>query len=173
MTTLRERDIEICLPSGARGRKFDVRSTHPLLERGWSGVDFIIEDDDRILFIEVKDPDDPDATEERRATFVEGLRSGALIVSLARKYRDSFLYEWASERVEKRVYYYVLIAHAGLDDAVLLPRAEDLKRMLPAEGPPAWRRQIICGVAILNMDGWNRDNRLAGFPVSRVSQPAE
>ena len=100
MTTLREGDIEIGLPSGAQGRKFDDNAVHGLSHAGMKAVDFIIEEDDRIVFVEIKDPDDPSADEGSRSRFVAQVRQGELDLDLARKYRDSFLYEWAAERVD-------------------------------------------------------------------------
>jgi len=60
MTTLAEGDLQIALPAGAAGRKFDDGATHGL-SHCMKAVDFIVELEDRILFIEFKDPDHPTA----------------------------------------------------------------------------------------------------------------
>ena len=172
MTTLREGDIEIGLPSGAQGRKFDDNAVHGLSHAGMKAVDFIIEEDDRILFVEIKDPDDPSADEGSRSRFVAQVRRGELDLDLARKYRDSFLYEWAAERVDKPVHYYVLIAHSGLDTSMLLARTEALKRNLPVGVPRGiWTREIARKAMVFNMDSW--DTHLSDFPVSRITQGAD
>ena len=61
MTTLTEGNLRITFPRGTRARKFDEPETHGL--SCMKAVDFIVEETDRILFIEFKDPDDPRATE--------------------------------------------------------------------------------------------------------------
>ncbi len=89
MTTLREGDIEIRLPSGARGRKFGDASHG--LSHCMKAVDFIIELNDRILFVEIKDPEQAGAPGMRRGEFVRRFQVGEFDRDLARKYRDSFL----------------------------------------------------------------------------------
>ena len=82
-------------------------------------VDWILELPERICFIEIKDPDAPGARDHGdRNDFLQELLSGKLSGDLATKFRDSFLYEWACNRVDKPISYYVIIASA---DLVLCP----------------------------------------------------
>ena len=98
-------------------------------------VDFVVELTDHYLFVEMKDPQHPRATPSSRTEFVGKLRSGGLDEDLKYKYRDSFLYEWASRRADKPIDYRVLIALNTLDEAQLLTRTEALARSLPQLGP--------------------------------------
>ncbi|MCE2515700.1 MAG: hypothetical protein J4F37_11955, partial [Acidobacteria bacterium] len=68
MTTLVEGSLRITLPRGARARKFDDPSTHGLTHRHLKAVDFVIEQNDRTLFLEVKDPEHPKAPPDRMAS---------------------------------------------------------------------------------------------------------
>lgn len=82
-------------------------------------VDFIVELKDRSFFIEFKDPQNPDSKSGNEREFVEKFLSGNIDEDFKYKYRDSFLYEWASGKAEKPIYYYVLIAMDTLTEAEL------------------------------------------------------
>ena len=168
MTALREGDLEISLPSGAHGRKFDDASHG--LSHCMKAVDFIIELNDRIVFVEIKDPDSPSAAAADRIDFRRRFESGEIDLDLVRKYRDSFLYEWAADRIGKPVHYFVLIALSSLDPAMLLTRSDALKRHLPVDGPPdgSWSRRIVERSVVFNMETWNR--HLGHLPVSRLGK---
>lgn len=168
MTVLAEDDLQISLPAGVRGRKFDDEAVHGL-SHCMKAVDFIVELEERILFVEFKDPDNPQANPRDRARFVGKFLSGQLDADLKAKYRDSWLYEWAQGRIEKPVFYLVLIASAALSEAELLQRTDALKRQLPLRGPAdqPWKRDFVAGCAVMNMAAWNRV--LPQLPVSRGS----
>lgn len=161
-----EGDLEMDIPTAVGGGKFDG-GTHGL-SRCMKAVDFVIELVDRYLFIEFKDPDHPGATAQSREEFKGKLNDGKLDEDLKYKYRDSFLYEWASGRGNKPVEYLVLIALDTLDDAALMTRTEALQRKLPRYGPGGrpWRREIVRACGVFNLESWNR--KLPNYPVNRV-----
>lgn len=168
MTVLAEGDLQIALPAHAKGRRFDDETTHRL-SHCMKAVDFIVELNDQLLFIEFKDPECPTAQPKDQKKFLEKLRSGNLDTDLKTKYRDSFLYEWASGRAGKPIYYLVLIAAKSLSEAELLARTDALKRQLPLDGPEnrPWKKPFVAGCAVMNLEAWNKT--LPQFPVSRVS----
>jgi len=135
-------------------------------------VDFVVELSDHYLFVELKDPQHPRATPRSRTEFATKLRSGELDEDLKYKYRDSFLYEWASRRAEKPIDYRVLIALDTLDAAQLLARTDALARILPQRGPDGrpWSREIVRACGVFNLESWNRS--LPDYPVNRVSTGA-
>lgn len=168
MTTLIEADLEITLPPSARARKLDEPNTHGL-SHCMKAVDFVVELAEKIYFIELKDPDNPAATPARRAKFLLKLTSGTLDADLQRKFRDSFLYEWASNRTNKPIVYLVLLGMASLSPTDLLMRTESLKKQLPLSGPfgKAWPRPYVSGCAVMNLAAWNKN--LGSMPVRRIS----
>ena len=168
MTTLAEGDLQIALPAGAAGRKFDDGATHGL-SHCMKAVDFIVELEDRILFIEFKDPDHPTAHSKDQNKFLKKILSGDLDSDLKTKYRDSFLYEWGSGRVTKPIYYLVLIGASGLSEAELLTRTDALRRQLPTLGPgdKPWKKPFVAGCGVMNIETWNK--ALPLYPVSRLS----
>jgi hypothetical protein len=168
MKTLAEGDLQIALPAGVAGRKFDDGATHGL-SHCMKAVDFIVELNDRILFIEFKDPDHPAAQPQDRNKFLTKILSGGLDSDLKTKYRDSFLYEWGSGRVTKPIYYLVLIGASSLSEAELLARTDALRRQLPALGPgdKPWKKPFVAGCGVMNIETWNKT--LPQFHVSRLS----
>ena len=168
MMVFREEALELTLPDEARGRKFDG-SDHGLVHC-MKAVDFIVEEPERVLFIEFKDPDDPRARGRQQSKeFLEELKAGDKDDDLVRKYRDSFIYRWAEKADEKPIFYYVLIAASQLDEAMLLARTDELKRKLPVDGPKseAWKRQVAVACAVFNLETWNK--HLPEYPVKRVA----
>ena len=167
MTDFKEGVLKLTLPVGIQGRKFDGHDHG--LSHCMKAVDFIVEESDRVLFLEFKDPDHPAAQPKNREAFLKSFLSGEKDDDLVRKYRDSFLYRWAEQASEKPIHYLVLIAAHSLDEALLLARTDDLKRRLPVEGPAsgAWQRQIVAGCGVFNLETWNK--HLPQYPVTRVA----
>lgn len=167
MTRLSEGDLQITFPAGTSANKFD--GTNHALSHCMKAVDFIVELTDRMLFVELKDPDDPQAPAAERERYLGKFSSGALDADLKAKYRDSYLYEWASGRATKPIYYLVLIGAAGLTPAELLARTEALQRQIPIMGPGGipWKRPFAAGCAVMNLRSWNA--ALPTFPATRLS----
>ena len=167
MTVIVENDLQITLPVGTPSRKFDDPASHGL-SHCMKAVDFIVELKDRFLFIEFKDPQHPLGQPKDRGKFIDKFLSGQIDADLKTKYRDSFLYEWASGRAGKPIYYLVLIGADTLTDADLLTRTDALKRQLPIHGPDGkpWQRDFIAGCAVMNLAAWNRS--LPAYPARRV-----
>lgn len=168
MNVLIEGDLKVTLPVGAEARKFDDGSHG--LSHCMKAVDFIVELDDRVLFVEFKDPDDPAAINPQKpAEFIKNFLSGKLDTDLQYKYRDSYLYEMASGRANKPVYYYVLIGAGALSDAELLARTEALKQKIPLDGANGkpWKKPFLAGCAVMNLLAWNK--HLPMYPASRMS----
>ena len=163
--TLTEGNLQIDFRGAVDGRKFDGPDHG--LDHCMKAVDFIVELPDHYLFVELKDPQHPRATPTSRAGFSRKLHSGELDEDLKHKYRDSFLYEWASRRAEKPIDYRVVIALDTLDEAHLLTRTESLMRALPQRGPNnrPWRREVVRACGIFNLASWNR--QFPGHPARR------
>jgi hypothetical protein len=167
MTVLAEDDLQITLPKGVVGRKFDDETSHGL-SHCMKAVDFIIELEDRIFFVEIKDPENPNAKPKDSDAFLKKFLSGAIDSDLKAKYRDSWLYEFAEGRAKKPIYYLVLIGARTLSDAELLARTDALKRQIPMTGPSGrpWKKPFVAGCAVMNLAAWNKT--LAHMPASRV-----
>ncbi len=168
MTMFTEGNIQITFPGSVSARKFDDPTTHGL-SNCMKAVDFIVEDDGLISFIEIKDPDHPHARKADREKFIDEFLSGRLDEDLKYKYRDSFLYRWATDGVDKPVNYWVIIALDVLTEIQLNMRTDDLKSKLPLNRPPSgkWKRPIVADCMMFNIETWNKHQRR--FPLSRIS----
>ena len=165
MTVLEEGDLQITIDDAINARKFD--DANHGLNHCMKAVDFIVELLDCYLFIEIKDLQAPQAPEQSRTQFLRRIKSGQLDEDLKYKYRDSFLYEWASGRADKPIDYLVLIAMDALDNALLLNRTEALKRKLPLLGPKArpWPRPPVRSCGVFNIASWS--NHFPQYPIRR------
>lgn len=167
MTSLREGDLRLTLPAHVAGRKFDGAG-HGLSHCGLKAVDWILELPERIFFVEVKDPEAPRAKEHKQSNrFLKGFLADNLTHELAAKFRDTFLYEWACDRIDKPIVYFVIIASEALDDPQLHNLAGNLKRRLPVGTPADWTRPIAHDCHMFNIAKWNEV--FPQYPLSRDS----
>ena len=124
MSAFTEGGIRIQFPDDLSVRKFDDPQTHR--RSHMRAVDFIVDLPDRFLFIEVKEPEDKSSLKNMRG--------------LSRKFRDSFLYEWAEGRAGKRIDYIVLLVLGGRTHARRFDVASGSIAGVPARvgagGPP-------------------------------------
>lgn len=159
---LREENIEFNFSDAIGGYKFDDASHG--LSYCMKSVDFIVELQDSYLFIEIKDPSNPNARSQDVEKFKQKkCKSGELCNDLKTKFRDTFLYKWAEKTQDKPIYYLCLIT---LDDASLLTLNDNLKKHLPIEGvPQSWSRSIAKACHMLNIETWNKN-----FPKWQVTR---
>ncbi len=130
------------------------------------GVDFIVELHDIYLFIEIKDPGNPLATEEGKETFKKKARSGgALIPELVQKYRDTFLYRWAENKIDKPIQYICLVT---LENALVSSLMKQLKKHVPeGNASSRWQQSIAQSCIIANIETWNYN--FSQWPVQRMN----
>lgn len=160
---LTEGQLQFTFNNVISARKFDD-STHGL-SRCMKAVDFVVERDDRYLFIEVKDPQ---AYPPSVANYLEDFIVGRVDEDFKYKYRDSFLYEWASGRADKPIYYFMLIGLDMLTVQQLHNRQRAMERKLPLlkSDIPQWIRPIVEGCGVFNIAAWNW--RFPDYPVQRL-----
>ncbi len=159
-----EGDLRFDFTKAVRAKRFDDKAQHGLTHC-MKAVDFILETKDAYYFVEVKDPDNPNA--KNKAAFISKLTSGELNKNLTGKYRDTLIYRWAENALSMPVHYVVLLCMQSLDAAALLARTEELRRNLPLNSPVAWKQPIAKSCVILSLNDWNR--HFKQWPVSRIS----
>lgn len=168
MTILREGNLEIQFDDATAWKKFDDTKFHGL-SHCMKAVDFIIESNDRIFFLEIKDPETPKARQRDCSEFVKKFKASELDNDLKYKFRDSFLYEWAADNIHKPIYYLILIAIEKLSESELITSSERLKRQIPTLGPVGvWKRTIVQDCLVFNIATWNR--HFPKYPISRVNK---
>ena len=168
---LRERDLEIDFTDAIDAIVFDqMKADKP----GYHGVgqmhrvDFVVELEKAILFVEVKDPGNPKAQAEGLAKFHGELHVGTLSDTFAAKFIDTFLYRWAEDCLNKPVHYVSLVT---LGDSSLLPNfSDEIAKKLPPMGKsvPRWQRQLAENCQVFNIDLWNQS--FPKWPATRVAK---
>lgn len=118
-------------------------------------VDFIAEYSNYYVFIEIKSPPDP-------SRYGTNDLKNELIKSLVGKFRDSFIYRWAENKLDKPVRYQCLVE---LDNAQTLFLMKTLQRELPITGSTRWAKPIVESCSLVNIKSWN-----AIFPDIQVSR---
>lgn len=167
-----EGDLEINIPDAISGIKFDeVDKTQPNyhgLSSCMKAVDFIVELRDCYLFIEIKDPAHPSTPAQNLADFKVDVSNGTLCKSIVGKFRDSFIYRWAENKLDKPIYYLTIIT---LEDALLVPFQETVHRNLPyAPITARWERGLVKSCHVINLAAWNRN--FPKWPANRISARA-
>lgn len=167
MTTFQEGDLEVSFSGAEHAWKFDGE-THKL-SHCMKAVDFVVEFPDKYLFVEFKDPENPNATPETRDRWIKDFEDGSHDNDLIRKFRDSWIYEWATGNADKPVHYFVLVAISGPSVGSLGAKTTDLRRNLSLGLPhnAGWTRRIALDCQIFNIQSWN--SSLPDFPIRRIS----
>jgi hypothetical protein len=148
---------------------------------GMKFVDFIIEEEKRLILLEVKDPsrmpkgDDARAIaaiERERRDFVGHLKNNGWIYDeLTPKARDTYTYLHLMTRDRKPILYVVLLSvHLLPFDAIpLLPNFRDrLLGRLRKEMEQPWLREYVEDCLILTETTWSV--AFPQYPLTRVSQ---
>lgn len=164
MTTFVEGDLEIAFNNVIVARRFDEEYG---LRHCMKAVDFIVEREDRYIFVEIKNPQQSPNADVGR--YITRFQRREIDLDLKYKFRDSFIYEWASGRANKPIDYCVLIAVDALEPAMLVQRSEQLQEQIPTGLPKNsfWQRQIARSCVVYNINSWNRT--WADFPVRRIN----
>lgn len=162
-------DLRLDIPETVNGRTFD--DDRHGLSHCMSAVDWIVGLAEETYLVEAKDPDDPDARHHgARGEFVQDFLSGNLDKKLVAKFRDTFLYEWACDHVNKPILHVVIVASKALEPAQLLTRTDALNRGLPSGTPCTWEGPLSKGCIVMNIEEWNRT--FSEFRLSRISEGA-
>lgn len=129
-------------------------------------VDFIVELDESILFVEVKDPGNPNAQSRGLEKFIERLNNGTLSESFASKFIDSFFYRWAEDKLSKNVYYLSLVT---IDKEELPNLSDEIAKKLAPVGKISnrWQRHPVQNCQVFNIETWNQN--FPKWPVTRLS----
>lgn len=133
-------------------------------------VDFVVELEEAILFVEVKDPGHPRAQQEGLEKFYNELVDGTLGDTFKSKFIDTFLYRWAEEKLTKPIHYLNLVTL--VDEAQTNNLTDEIIRKLPPLGKntPRWKKQLFENCQVFNLEAWNEN--FPKWPVIRISSQA-
>ena len=139
---------------------------------GMKLVDFVIEEDDRILLVEVKDPLPARLPQGHRADVAERerakIRTKALINhELVPKARDSYCFLHLMKRDGKPMDFIFLSGadRLGITKELLLNFRDRLASRLRKEATAEWQRQYVRYCSVLTQTEWNA--HFGGYRVRR------
>ena len=137
-------------------------------------VDLVIERDQDVLLVEIKDPSHSHSREKDQKKFLKRLLDNSLLTQdLTPKARDSYLFLHLMERDKKPFKYIVLVSLEAFDSvqqkAVLSGFKDRLLADIRCEAAKAWKRKHINDCAVLSIDTWNEN--FPDWPVIRQPIP--
>jgi hypothetical protein len=145
---------------------------------GMKLVDFVIEEAERLIMLEIKDPSckarggdakAEAAMEKARAGFLNKIQNDALIADeLTPKARDSYTYLHLMKRDGKPVLYAFLLGadRLPLDPALLLGFKDRLLARLRQETDQPWARHYVTDCLVLTEQTW--PIAFPDYPLSRT-----
>ena len=163
MKTVQEEDLIFDVSTAVNAERFDDKKLHGSRST-MKKVDFIIEENERIIFLEVKDPDIPGASNVEE--FKRSLKDDSLIYELSGKFRDSLLFARQRGEIEKPIDYIVLISMEALDKGLLPNMIDRLSRSIPISHK-SWVGDLVNSSVILKLDSFKE--RFGGESVWRAS----
>lgn len=137
-------------------------------------VDIIAEFAEAYVYVELKDYDDPSCYDILSAATDEEKRARQdsftwLKNYLIYKFRDSYLYRHAEQKVDKPIHYVCLLT---FDNALNSLMQKSLKRELPVgKASPRWVQSLAKSCHVVNLDKWNEI--FPKWPVTRLPATAE
>lgn len=132
-------------------------------------VDIVAEFKNAYVYIELKDYDDFSAYDMLNATTDDEISDRQrnfkwLKDYLKYKFRDSYLYRYAEEKVEKEVHYICLLT---FDNALNSRMQKSLKKELPVgKISRRWIRELAKSCKVVNLEKWNKN--FPKWPVKRL-----
>ena len=161
---------EIALDFSSAAQHFRLDEQGVARPEGMRLVDFVVEDRDRILLVEIKDASDAGTTEKDRLAFVRKLQTNQLVnESLTPKARDSYCYLHLMEQDKKPCLLVFLLGLEAMntEPALLMGLRERLLHRVRHESDHPWVRRYVSDCVVVGLDGWNKAFPM--YPASRVA----
>ena len=141
---------------------FDERDRSKITFHGqpMKAVDIIAEFPDAYVFVEMKNFDDPETYNTKDFITKEDLKTKRdkfkwLKNYLKYKYRDSYLYRQAEQKVDKPIHYICLLT---FDNPLNEIMQKTLRKELPVgKASKRWKRELVNTCYVVNVEKWNRN----------------
>lgn len=156
---LTEGDLRFDFTGSLTVLKFDNPTSHGCST--FKAVDFIVEYQDKIYFIEVKDPENRAITTDRRGRerkiMKYNMSDDSYIHELGQKCRDTYMYRFLQNiNQTKNLHYIVLVAFEHRNASALATMSKNLKYHTGFEGPHrrGWALNYLHQVAAVDLKMW-------------------
>lgn len=167
---MREGDLSFEFSGAKYVEKLDKQGI--TMPYGMAFVDFVIEEDGRVLFVEVKDPSSERIPEQHldevMAREIRKFRTKELINELVSKARDSYCFLHLMKRDGKPFDFVFLTSldRLGITKELLMNFRDRLLARLRKEADEEWKRQYVRNCAVHTVESWNA--HLVPYRVERV-----
>ncbi|MAF95003.1 MAG: hypothetical protein CMM60_04535 [Rhodospirillaceae bacterium] len=169
---IREGELEFDFSGAREFEKLDRQerdaASRPI-PHGMKFVDFVVEEEDRVLLIEVKDPSCGQVPSSERTDFLKRMEHKTLIhYELVPKARDTYTFLHLMKRDEKPFFYVVLLGLEEFNlDALFLPNFKDrLLQRLRQESDHPWRRDYVADCVVATVSNWRAI--FPNYPLTRA-----
>lgn len=154
----REGRVELTFPEHCQLTKLDEEIERSKLKHCMKSVDLVVEDQELMLLVEVKDPHNPKSGESTLISEYQN-KVNDLLNSLVSKFRDSLLYLYMKGKVpldesHRKIEYCVLLNLKGKPDLLRRLR-KDLGERLPEGVPHGLKRALVNQCLVFDVDLWN------------------
>ena len=150
MTVLKEGELQFSFDDRWQAAQFDRPGVS--WPKGVSPVDFVLEGEDELVLMEVKDPSASNAPAGNRQNFVKKMQTKELTHDeLVPKARSSYSYLHLMERDTKPMRYVVVIGaeKLSIQPALLMNLTDRLRKRLSHETDTAWKRRYVANCAVV------------------------
>jgi len=173
MNIYKEDELHFSFPKSLIWQELDEKGA--TLPEGLKLVDLVIERENDILLVEIKDPSCSTIPAEHRPVLDKYLLSGNLLKhELTPKARDSYTFLHLMELADKPLKYIILLGldayELELNPALLLTFKDKLVGCVLCETKTPWKRLYIADYIILSLETWNKT--FADWPVTRIAPAA-
>lgn len=147
---------------------FDKSGKGHGLSHIFKAVDFIVEDQNSVLFIEIKNPENSKIPEDQKTKqkedFENKLQSSKLYSDLNKKLQDSLIFQGLNEGIpKKKLIYAVFIGLDQLEEVQLSNLKDEFIKKHPIL-KHQWKKPF--SVLFFNFNSWNK--YINYYPISRI-----
>jgi hypothetical protein len=173
---MKEGELDFDFTAAKSAEKLD----DPLKKKpeGMMLVDFVVEEENRLIMIEIKDPsakakgsdqNAENALQQNRIGYIRDLQNDTLIAEkLTPKARDSYCYLHLMHRDTKPILYVFLLGvdNLPIDQHLLLSVKDRLLSKLEKEADQPWKRRYVSDCLVLTEQTWS--STFPEYPLIRV-----
>lgn len=168
-----EDEIVFNFPKSIKLEKLDEKGSK--IPIGMSLVDLLIEEEDRFLLIEIKDPFCSKTPIKIKDSFVKENIKGDQFISdkLVPKIRDSYSFLHLMDRVNSKKLIYIVFLdnnQYNIDPPLLVNFKDRLVAKIKHEGQEPWKRDYLDNCIILSIEKWNKHFSDKNWSVQRITQ---
>lgn len=150
-----EGELQFDFSSALRWKRLDIQGIPA--PHGMSLVDFVVDESNRKLLIEVKDPSSSKVPVMERIKYEERLKASLINEELVPKARDSYTFLHLMKEDDNPCLYVVLM---GLDSfpneaALVLGFKDRLLKRIRQEASTPWKRRYVTDCLVLSIKEWN------------------